>query len=73
MRVVAMLVMHQLAARGVDPALFEVFWMVAGSMGAVMLFALAWRVLRLALYVVVWGVVVALALVAFGHLAMELF
>ena len=71
MRVVAMLVMHQLTSHGIDPAFVELFWILAGSIGAVFLISVVWRVLRLALFFLAWAVVVAFALVVFGHLALE--
>ena len=37
MRVVTMLLMQQLTSHGIDPAFLEVFWLVAGSIGAVVL------------------------------------
>ena len=73
MRAVAMLVMHQLTSHGVDPAFVELFWLVAGSIGAVVLITVFWRVLRLLLYLLSWVIVVLFGLVVFGHLALELF
>lgn len=72
MRAVAMLVMHQLSSHGIDPAIVDVFWMLAGSIGAVMLISVAWRVLRLALFFIAWGIVVFLGLLIVAHLAVEL-
>ena len=72
MRVVAMLVMHQLSSHGIDPAFLEVFWLVAGSIGAVVLISVTWKVLRLALYLLSWVIIVLFGLVVFGHLALEL-
>ncbi len=72
MRAVAMLVMHQLTSHGVDPVLVELFWLVAGSIGAVFLFMIAWKVLRMALYLFSWVIIVLFGLVVFGHLALEL-
>ena len=73
MRVVAMLVMHQLTPHGVDPAFIELFWLVAGSIGAAFLITIAWRVLRLLLYLLSWVVIVLFGLVVFSHLAFGLF
>lgn len=72
MRAVAMLVMSQLSSHGVDPAFIELFWLVAGSIGAVVLITGLWRVLRLALVLLSWVVLVLFGLVAFGHLALNL-
>jgi len=71
MRAVAMLVMHQLSSHGVDPAFVELFWLVAGSIGAAFLITIAWRVLRLALHLISWVVIVLFGLVVFGHLALN--
>jgi hypothetical protein len=73
MRVFVMLVMHQLSSQGIDPAFVELFWLVAGSIGAAFLITITWRVLRLALYLLSWVVIVLFGLVVFGHLALELF
>lgn len=72
MRAVAMLVVHQLTSHGVDPALLDLFWMLAGSIGAVVVISVVWRVLRLALFLVAWGIVVLLGLLIFGQLALEM-
>lgn len=72
MRAVAMLVMHQLTSHGIDPAFIDVFWLVAGSIGAVVLISVTWKVLRLALYLMSWVIIVLFGLVVFGHLALEL-
>ncbi|MDH3659005.1 MAG: hypothetical protein OEU92_03070 [Alphaproteobacteria bacterium] len=72
MRAVGMLVMHQLTSHGIDPAFLDLFWILAGSIGAVVLFSVAWRVLRLALFVLSWVVIVLFGLVVFGHLTLEL-
>lgn len=72
MRAVAMLVVHQLTSHGVDPAFLDLFWMLAGSIGAVMVISVVWRVFRLALFFVAWGIVVFLGLLIFGQLALEM-
>lgn len=71
MRAAAMLVMHQLTTHGFDPALVEVFWILAGSVGAVMIISIVWRILRMALYFLSWAILFAFALVVFGHLALK--
>lgn len=73
MRVVAMLVMHQLTSHGVDGAFVDMAWIVAGSMGAAFMISIAWRTLRLMLYLVSWLIIALFGLVVFGHLALELF
>ncbi len=71
MRVVVMLVMNQLSSHGVDPAFVELFWLIAGSIGAAFLITIAWRVLRFALFLISWVVLVLFGLVVFGHLALN--
>ena len=71
MRVAAMLVMHQLTSHGIDPAFVEIFWILAGSIGAVMLISVVWRLLRMALFFISWVIVVAFAVVVFGHLVLK--
>ncbi|MGI9504802.1 MAG: hypothetical protein ACR2RE_17295 [Geminicoccaceae bacterium] len=71
MRVVVMLVMNQLSSHGVDPAFVELFWLIAGSIGAAFLITVAWRVLRFALFLISWVVLVLFGLVVFGHLALN--
>lgn len=70
MRVVAMLVTHQLTSHGIDPNFVEVFWILAGSIGAVMIFSLVGRILYMALYFVTWAILFAFAIVVVGHLAL---
>ena len=71
MRIVVMLVMNQLSSHGVDPAFVGLFWLIAGSIGAAFLITVAWRVLRFALYLISWVVLVLFGLVVFGHLALN--
>jgi hypothetical protein len=71
MRAVVMLVIHQLSSHGVDPALVDLFWMLAGAIGAVMMISVAWRVIRLALFLISWAIIILFGLGVMGHVAIE--
>ena len=73
MRLLAMLMTHLLTSDDIDPAIFQLFWIVAGSIGAAFLITIAWKVLRMALYLLSWVIIVLFGLVVFFHLALELF
>ena len=72
MRIFVMLVLNQLSSGSIDPAFVDLFWFIAGSIGAAFIITVTWKVLRLALYLLSWVVIVLFGLVVFIHLALEL-